>query len=504
MEEYSGLSFRLTSKQMQVLVEVNNSRFTGVEEIFLIGAIGTSKTFAMAYAHACIAFNFPKSIIPVARKDMAEAGITTWPVYTECLDRMGMKEDVHYTLRQASNDLRIRFSNGSIVQFIGLNKSHDRNWSKAKVTSTAAGVDEIDDVEEDGYDVLFSRTGRRNSSGAPRIMISCCNPNDKWIKYKVYLPWLKREGKRLPGLSDEEWDAIEPLDPKKVVIEFDMEDSFLFEEGYYDRFQTRSVAWRQRNLLNNWNYLDDEQALFKSRAMEIATIHRLKKDEKFIAIDPNAGGKDRAALVLFEGDVLVEMEVYSTEDLERLARPDERNPFNPGAILGRLTETMMNREDVPPMNVGGDIVGIGQGWLTYMLSNGHNVLQFRSGDAPMQTPYQLAHNIKPPYRDLRSQMFAEWAFDIQNGNVFFYADCPHLSQLKKELMLHEGDTSDKVMGVTKKDDIKKLLGKSPDIADAGMMAYWVRKLRRGSVDAANDRPSVGLSVDELYNNSNGF
>ncbi len=498
--------FGLSEKQMEVAEVTHNSSWTGIEEIFLIGPIGTSKTFAMAAVHVSYAFKYEDCIIPIARKDMAEAAITTWPVYLEVLDLMGLVFGKHYTIREATNDLRIKFANNSIIQFIGLNKSRDRQWSKAKVTSTMAGVDEVDDVDEGGYDVLYSRTGRRNRNGAPRVMISACNPNDAWIKHKIYLPWLKRENRRLPGLADEEWNAIQPLDPKKAVVEFTMEDSLLYSSGYYDRYADRPLSWRQRFLLNNWNYIDDENALFKGRSMDILTVRTLKRGEKFIAVDPNAGGKDRASIVLWEDDTLVDAEVYTTEELEKLALPDERNPMNYGSVIGRLTVAMMNREGVGATNVAGDVVGIGQGWLTYMLSNGYRkVNQFRSGDAPIQTPKEKAKNIKPPYFDLRSQMYALWAMDVDNGRVFFYTDMPHLSALKKELQLHEGEASSKVMRVTPKDEIRKLLGASPDIADGAMMGYWVRMLRKGRTQSIdNNRATVGKSVEEMYNGSNGF
>lgn len=496
--------FGITSKQTEVLVTATNAPYTGVEEIFLIGAIGTSKTFAMAYLHINAAYQFPDSIIPVGRKDMSEAQITTWPVYLEVLDLMGLEFGTDYTIREATNDLRIKFANSSIIQFIGMNKSRDRQWSKLKVTSTMAGVDEVDDVDEDGYDTLYSRTGRRNRNGAPRIMISCCNPNDAWTKRKIYLPWLKRIGRRPDNMANEEWDAIEPLDPRKVVIEFDMQDSFLYRTGYYDRFAQRPLAWRQRFLMNNWNYIDDENSLFKGRAMDTLTIHKLSKGDRFIGVDPNAGGKDRASIVLWEGDTLVDAEVYTTEQLDKLALLEETNPMNYGSILGRLTVKMMEREGVGYDHVGGDVVGIGQGWLTYMLSNGYKVLQFRSGDAPIQTPVEREKNIKPPYFDLRSQMFALWALDIDNARVYFYADMPHLSALKKELQLHEGLSSDKVMRVTPKDSLKKLLGASPDIADGAMMGYWVRMVRKMRGNNTTERASVGQSVDELYNNGNDF
>lgn len=486
-------------KQIEVQKAVRDSSLTGVDEIFLIGAIGTSKTFAMAYAHINVAYQFPDCIIPVARKDMSEAQIGTFPIYMEVLSKMGLYDGVDYTTRQANNDLRIKFGNGSIIQFIGLNKSRDRDWSKVKVIATMAGVDEVDDVDEGGYDTLYSRTGRRNESGAPRVMISCCNPNDAWTKRKVYLPWLKSIGRRPSNMDDEEWNLIEPLPSSKIVIEFDMEDSWLFDTGYYDRFMDRPRNWQERFLFNNWNYIDDENSLFKSRAMDILTINRLQPGQKYIGVDPNAGGHDRAGICLWEGDTIVDCEVYTTEDLQRLAEPDELDPLNPGAILGRLTVAMMKREGVGYRYVGGDVVGIGQGWLTYMLSHGYKVHRFQAGAVPFQTAAEKARNIKPPYGMLRDQVFSKWSMDIDNRRVFFYRDMPHLSSLKKELQLHESDTTSKVLRVTPKDDLKKMLGKSPDIADSAVIGYWVRMINGANQEAATEKITAGQSYEDYYN-----
>jgi hypothetical protein len=485
----------ISHKQTEVMVAVNNSRFTGVEEIFLIGPIASSKTFVMAYAHINVAYQYPRSIIPVGRKDAAEHQIGTFSVYLEVLEKMGMVEGEDYSLRQATNDLQVRFANRSIIKFIGMNKSRDREWSKLKITSTMAGVDEVDDVDEDGYDMLFSRTGRRNDNGAPRVMISCCNPNDKWTKQKIYIPWKKKIGQLPKDLDDPD---IDPLPDSKMVIEFTMEDSPRYAEGHYERFAGRPRQWRERYLRNNWFFMDDADSLFKARAMDTLTIGMLKKADKYIAVDPNAGGPDRASICVWEGDTIVDLIVYTTAELNKLAKGHERDPMNYGAILGRLTRDVMERERVGYRNVGGDVVGIGQGWLTDMLAHGMKVLQFRSGDAPIQTTYQKEKNIKPPYFDLRSQMFGMWSLDVDNGRTYFYRDAPHMATLKKELQLHEADVTSKVLRVTPKDDIKALLGHSPDVADSAVMGYWVRMIRTTTGAQANATAAVGKSFDDMY------
>lgn len=491
-------------KQVEVMTAVRDAKKNGITEIFMIGPIGSTKTFAMAMTHISIAYEFNNCIIPVGRKDLSEAQIGTWEVYMEALGKMGFVANRHYTVRQAPNDLRIKFfETNSIIQFIGMNKSRDRDWAKLKITATTAGIDEVDDVDEGGYVTLQSRTGRRNDNGAPSVTLSACNPNDGWTKRKIYLPWLKRIGRRPDNMTDEEWESIEPLPPHIMVIEFEMEDSPLYLTGYYDRFMDRPKSWKERFLYNNWNYFDDDNSLFKSRTLDTLTINRLKRGKKYIGVDPNAGGNDRAVICLWEDDTIVDIEVYTTEQLRKLAQPDEIEPLNTGAIIGRLTIAMAEREGVGYEYIGGDVVGIGQGWLTYMLGKGYKVKQFRSGDAPYQTLAEKSRNIKPPYNMLRSQVFHKWAMDTENSKAFMYSGCPFISELKKELLLHEYDESAKVLAVESKEQLKKRLGMSPDIADGAMVGYWVRMIT-SSQSTSNQTITVGGSYDELYNSNNWF
>ncbi len=93
------------------------------------------------------------------------------------------------------------------------------------------------------------------------------------------------------------------------------------------------------------------------------TVSALQEGQKYIGVDPAGRGKDRSVISLWEGDTLIDMEVYHTEDLERLAEPDELDPLNPGAIVGRLTIAMMEREAIGARYVGGDVIGDCQGAL---------------------------------------------------------------------------------------------------------------------------------------------
>ena len=55
---------------------------------------------------------------------------------------------------------------------------------------TAAGIDEVNELEQNGYLIISSRVGRENHHGEPQFVLATCNPADNWVK-DVYTPWVK-------------------------------------------------------------------------------------------------------------------------------------------------------------------------------------------------------------------------------------------------------------------------------------------------------------------------
>ncbi len=477
---------QITTKQAQVLTEVKNAPRTGVEEIFLIGAIGTSKTYVMAYAHCNIAYQFPKSFIPVGRTTIADARVGTFLSYLEVLEDMGLAQGEDYRLRQGT-ELQIMFGNGSIIHFVSIDKSKDREWRKIKsINATATGVDEIDSVDEGGYDTLYSRAGRRNKTGAPVVTINTCNPNDAWVKRKIYDPWKKGE-----------------LDKRKRVIEFEMQDSLLFKTGYYQRYKDRPTAWQQRYLYNNWDYLDDDKSLFKMRTLDSLMVDTFVRGQKYMGVDVAAEGGDRSVITIIEGDTIVDIHIYTSAELLRLAEPDEKDAPPWGTILARETIRIAKMESIGYERIGGDSVGNGASWRDAMRNMGWKIREFKAGMAPMERT-GVGRYDDDDYDMLRSQVFHKMAQATDKRQLFFYATCPHIAALKKELVLHQQDTTTKVLKVEPKAKLKIRLGESPDIADSASIAFWVKLQHDKNRGAAAQKATVGKSVDELYNEAEGF
>lgn len=448
---------QISRKQSDLLAAISSRRY---EEIFLIGPLGSNKTFGAAYAMINIAYQFAGSYIPVARKTLAEARIGTVLTFLEVLDAMGLVPGADYRL-VTGGEIKIRFThNASIIQFIQLDHTKDRDWQKVKsINATAAMVDEVDGVQYSGYVMLSSRIGRKNLSGAPAVIVSTCNPNDGWAKEQVYVPW--KSGS---------------LEAKRCVIEFEMIDSFLYSSGYYDRFKGNPPQWKQRYLYNNWDYQDDDTSIFKSRLLDSIHVDTYDVDATgFLGVDVAREGVDRSVLSEWRGGVLVNIQIYTREDIHRLALPHERDALPYSIVLGREVIKYATAKGIGYQNISCDAVGNGGGLVDYLRSEGWKVNEFKAGGRPIAVEGARDRRVSPigsDYDMLRSQLLHYLALEMERGNVKLFDGCPHLVELKQELLYHLFEVQDKVMKVESKDQLKKRLGKSPDIADSVTIGFY--------------------------------
>ena len=137
--------------------------------------------------------------------------------------------------------------------------------------------------------------------------------------------------------------------------------------------------------------------------------------------------------------------------------------------------------------IGVDPIGVGVATLNTFRDNGFEVvaLQGRQDDSTIEKDEQD----KPLYNfvSLRAQMFWELREDLREKQIRInITDKKVLLQLTKELLAHKWTSKSGKIAVTKKDDVKKLLGgKSPNYADT--FAYWNR-VRKGTYQTGGTSP----------------
>lgn len=427
-------SLQIKPKQQQVVDAVNDPR---IHTIVLIGAVGTGKTDIAAAISIGIAYQFPKTFWPVFRQNKSTASNSVIPSYLNMLDMMNMVQNEDYSYTQKPDKITF-LNNKSVIPFLEADITKDRQGRKIKgVNATGNHIDEADELAQIMFITATSRRGRRNTTGQPSLSIVTMNPNDTYLKKLYYDPW------KAGTLPDD-----------TVVIEFTLADSWQTQADI-NALMRNPRPWRERFLMNNWNYHDDADSLFKYRYFDSAIIDELTPDMvnalRSAGYDVAWKVGDRSVYALWYGNVLVDIVVVKTKDVEKSTHDQALEVIK-----------LNTRNAVLPENTEVDAVGGGAGVVGTMGSRGLKPAEFVSG----------ASSTSDRYDCLRSEVIYEFAQGLERGEVKIYRGCPFRNELISEAMAHNHDTTSKVLKVESKSEVKKRTESlSPDIFDAVIMGY---------------------------------
>lgn len=437
---------RLKPKQQEVLELLDNEE---IHTIVLIGSVGTGKTDIAAYIMWSIALEFPKSFLPVFRKNLSTARTSVIPSYINVADNMNLIEGKHYRYDKTNHVIKI-LSNKSVIPFVEADHTKDRQGRKIKgMNATANHIDEGDEFDQIMFITANSRRGRRNEKGQPAISIITMNPNDTYLREKYYNPYHEPE----------KYGAL----PKGVVvIEFTLEDSWQSEQDI-EAMLTNPNPWKQRYLFNNWNYQDDDSSLFKYKYFQSAIVSMFDPNAiRFVGNDVARSGSDRSVIAQWSGNTLVDIIITKTKEEKKTT--DEQAM----TLIKFMTENSIIAD-----NVAVDAVGIGVGVVDHAKSKGIRVREFVSGASPVKEKNPDGSDKPSKYDSLRSQVIFEFAQGLERGTYKIFEGCPFRNELISEAMAHQHEVTDKLLKVESKDKVKERTGSlSPDIFDAVVMGLF--------------------------------
>src|SRR5690606_22136193 len=211
----------------------------------------------------------------------------------------------------------------------------------------------------------------------------------------------------------------------------------------------------RKYLYADWSLVDTINQLIPSEAI-------LKASDKITGIEVTSLGVDVARY----GDDRTVFTILKNGNIELI------ESYPQTAITEVITRTIQLIHDynIDPSYVGIDSVGLGAGVVDSLKMQGYDVVELQGGAKSEETTYEEAFK---PY-NLRSQMYYELRNDLINGEIGNLTD----ESLKLELQaLKYENHLDKTVRVISKEAIKKLLGRSPDIADSLVYANWVKTYR---------------------------
>lgn len=297
-------------------------------------------------------------------------------------------------------------------------------------------VDEASQVSKRAIDVLRSRVRfKLKQYNLPAKGLLTCNPSKGWLYNDFYSPWKKDE---LPG--------------HYAFIPATSYDNPYLPSSYIQTLERLPEQERLRLLEGSWEYDESVDALFEYENLLRCFREETLTGEFFITADIARLGKDRTTVCLWRGLQLLELHIMKKQ---------------------RITETvsfirdLISKHNVRLQNVICDEDGVGGGAVDAIRCRG-----FLNGS-----------RAKKPERfvNLKAECYFKLAELVEQNKIVFPSK--HKEEITKELDIirRKNIDSDNKLSVTSKDEIQKLHGISPDIADAIMMRTFFELFPYGKI-----------------------
>ena len=401
-------------------------------EVLYGGSAGAGKSWLGCLWITTLCLQYPGIRCLIGRTVLTQLKMTTLNTLFETLQSMGLKSGEHYVYNGQSNVITFTNKSEIILKDLQYQPSDPNFDSLGGLELTAVFVDEAAQISQLAYNILKSRIRFKLDQYKlqPKILMTC-NPGQVWLKKVFYLPYIQ-----------------ESLPPTMRFVPALPTDNPHLPHSYIEMLKTLPQAQRRRLLEGDWNYMDESDAIFNfdSISNSVFLISPNPTDKKYISVDVARFGSDRSVAIVWSGLVVLEVFVYS-----KLSTTE----------LSSEIRELIQKYGVHPNNVIVDSDGVGGGVADQI--RGTN---FVNNARPLHD--QNFSNLKSQCYVKLSELFKEGMISL---NIMDPTTTDELTQELLAVKLKDVDKDNKV-AVQSKDEMKKILGKSPDLSDALMMRMY--------------------------------
>ena len=226
----------------------------------------------------------------------------------------------------------------------------------------------------------------------------------------------------------------------------------------YDTFKQEYLA----------EYVDNAGSLFKYTALVDVFSNTIDKENtKYLIVDIADDGSDKTKFSFWEG-----LEEYRRESFERL---------NTESVIAKIREYAADQR-IPYSNIAVDAIGVGAGVASSSMLDG--IIGFKSSYAPIKTDLDIvrlpnvsylpkAPALTSDYRNLRAQCVFTLSDLVNNHKIASRVTGRDKEVIIEELANYQDvSTGDGKRQATGKDDIKQIIGHSPDDSDTWIMRMY--------------------------------
>jgi len=396
------------------------------------GSAGAGKSWlgCLWVTTLCLKYNGIRCLI--GRTVLQQLKLTTLNTLFEVLQQMGLKSGEHYVYNGQSNVITFNNKSEIILKDLQFQPSDPNFDSLGGIEITACFIDEAAQISYLAYNILKSRIRfKLTEYNLQPKMLMTCNPGQVWLKKEFYIPYIQ-----------------ETLDPTKAFVPALPMDNPHLPASYIEMLKSLPPSQRRRLLEGDWNYMEEDDSLFNFDQISSSVFKNVPQgtDKKYLSVDVARFGGDRSVVVVWSGLVALEVKVYTKLSTTELST--------------EITD-IMRMYGIHPTNVIVDSDGVGGGVADQI--RGSN---FVNNSRPLHE--QNFINLKSQCYVKLSELFKEGKISI---NVMEPSIVDELTQELLAVKLKDIDKDNKV-AVMSKDEMKKILGKSPDLSDAFMMRMY--------------------------------
>lgn len=421
-------------------------------EVLFGGGAGGGKSRLGCYWLIKSCLTYPDTRWLIGRSVLKNLKGTTLKTFFEVCKDLGLINEVHYRYHQQRGE--IQFSNKSeiVLKDLATYPSDPNFDSLGSLEITGAFIDECSEIDDKAKEVLLTRIRHKLSEhGLTPKLLMTCNPSKGWVYYDFYAPSVK-------GI----------LAPDKQFIQALAADNPFIDPTYIENLKSSKLeATKQRLLYGNWDYDDDPTALFDFKKItDCFSADHVTGGKNYLTCDIAMQGSDKFVICQWNG-----MRIESIYSMDK-CDSDE---------IIKTIRRMMKEAQVPASQVVYDADGMGS---------------FVQGMIKGAQPFN--NNAKPMgkdtnYQNLKTQCYYKTAELVEDGKIYISVSDHEREQISQELGAVKTRDTDKdgKLKINSKDEIRRMIGRSPDYADAIMMRMYFELKPKRSKPTFLPRPDQG-------------
>ncbi len=487
------LQIKPTSKQHLAWLAWDNDL---VDDVVYGGAAGGGKTYFGCEAITISALRYPGTRYFIGRKELKTLMQTCYVTLTQkVFVDFKLERDFHWKFDGKYNVVYLRphgeyqCKTGCGEHPNGAQKHAAAAWSTINLLDLAPNpsdplydrfgsheytrgwIEEASEADFKAYDVLKSRIGRYENTerNIKSKLLLTLNPSQDWA-YRIFYDVWKKAGK--PTDPNHPLVSIRAmLEGKEITRTFVLIPALYKDNPYTAGEYAKNLAGisdpvlKQRLMDGDWDYASAADTLFDAQTIADLFTNKLKySNEYFMTVDVARFGGDKIVRTIWRGwdairikwktnAPLTETADDVRSDMDMYGIPRDRVLYDEGGIGGGL----------------GDLVP--------------GIIGFNGGSAPFGTVGEK--DVRENYENLRSQCTYYLSEKARARLVAVSeSDITIRESLAQDLQQFKRRDVDKdgKLKISKKEDMKQNLGRSPDFGDTLMMrSYFDVRLKEAEL-----------------------